>query len=146
MNILHHRNIHKELITKICKCFDYFRFKKIFYFIFQVFRLETEDVEVRHKIPLARLKNSSQISFLPNSMFSSDWEFNEFDSRRRLLADETEGYPYPETPTPPIRNSWKNRWKQDETIQVTCPGMKYENEIISYLKYSIRSYQNGFIF
>ena len=97
-------------------------------------------MEERHKIPLARLKNSSQIDFLPNPIFSSNWEFNEFDSRRKQLQNGLDGgLPYPETPTPPLRASWKNKWKKDDTIQVTCSGMTYKYQIISYLNHSILS-------
>ena len=69
-------------------------------------------------------------------MFSSNWEYNEFDSRRRILNVDIEGYPVPETPTPPVKEAWKNKWKKDETIQVTCSGMKHEYAIKSYLVHS----------
>ena len=68
-------------------------------------------------------------------MFSYNWEYNEFDSRKRRF-DVYDGFTGTETPTPPVLVSWKNKWQKDETIQITCSGMKYKSTIISNPTYS----------
>ena len=80
---------------------------------------------IRHKIPLARLKHSSEIRFFPNHYHLSQWEFNNFDATKKgsfVGGSPVSGEGKQDSPTPPLKQSWENKWRVDDTIQVTCSG------------------------
>ena len=81
-----------------------------------MFRIDGQQHALKRAIPLARLKGSSEINFFPNTVPGAAWEYNDFD----VAAKHRHGRG--ETPTFAIDN-WKNKWKSDDTIEVTCSGI-----------------------
>ena len=75
------------------------------------------------------------------------WEYNDFDARKKQAdVHDFYGLPFPESPTDSgLQSTWKNKWKKDGTIQITCSGRKYNSTIISYPRHSNRKLITNFI-
>ena len=74
-----------------------------FYQTFQVFRLDGGNSEQNLKLPLARLRNSKEISFFPNNFTGSVWDYNDFDALSLL---------HPGDRRPPSPAYVPRRWKR----------------------------------
>ena len=95
-----------------------------------------EDEDDMTKVPLARIRDSSAIDFLPNNMFTQEWEYNNLNARKRIFL-MNDGNPEAESPTPPIKASWINKWEKDDTIQVTCSGKNHSKKMTYFRNTSV---------
>ena len=87
-----------------------------------------EDEDDMTKVPLARIRDSAAIDFLPNNLFPQEWDYNNLNARRKH-SSMNDGDPIAESPTPPVKASWINKWEKDDTIQVTCSGKNHNQKM-----------------
>ena len=83
-------------------------------------------------MPLARLKYSKDISFFPNNITGSVWEYNHLNAYGETSKPMSQRiYRTPSSPPP---NNWRNTWIEDPTIEITCSCKFRCFRIINYSK------------